>query len=236
MKSLLRYVYSVKEKLSSLNLSDDMDTLIDNELVVDIINDVNTGLMQEAWRNNMITPDLYTPTCCLEVKCAPESECVIAGLTVPTTGLIHYVELENLVPGIPMSTVIRYLGLSNYQNPIYIAENIMNWATWEHRNASRNKPVGYLIGNRMYLKNMEYFTSSVTFLCMLALIAKPQNMCDVNDDTPYRTPNPQKLEYLAFQQLAIALGQRAGDEVNNTNADNSGEQRKAVNNQRQEQE
>jgi hypothetical protein len=41
---------------------------------------------------------------------------------------------------------------------------------------------------------------------------------------------------LTFQQLAIALGQRAGDDVNNTNADNSGEQRKAVNNQRQEQE
>ena len=234
MKTLLQYTYSIKEKLASFNLSADMDTLLDNELIVGLINDVNIGLIQEAYRNNMITPDLYTPSCCNELQCASESECVIAGIPVSSTNIIHYVEIDNLVPNIPLDVSIRYIGLSNYQTPIKITRNLTEFATWEYRGASKHMPVGYLIGNRLYVKNSQYFTSSVTFLCMLALVSKPQDMCNYNEDTTiYNTPNPQKLEYLVFQQCAIALGLRGGDDVNNTNPDNDGQQGKAVQQQQQ---
>lgn len=223
MKTLLQYVYSIKEKLSSLNLSDDRDTLIDSEFVVGLIGIVNAGLMQEAYRHNNITPDLYTPSCCIEVKCATEAECSIAGLVVPSTNIIYYAEIKNLVPNIPLDIAIRYVGLSDFQSPIKIARSLTEFATWEHRLASRNKPVGFLIGDRLYIKNISNFTSSVTFLCILALILNPHDMCDFKEDTTiYATPNPQKLEYLVFQQVAIALGLRAGDEVNNANPDISG--------------
>jgi len=235
MKSLAKYVYSVKEKLSSLEMSDDLDQELDNEFVVDILNQVNATLMKEAYEHGRLTPDLYTPTCCLEVKCASEAECVVNGLAVPTNGIIHYVEIDNLIPGIPLSTAIRYLGLSDYSNPIHIADNIVTWSTWENRGASKHKPVGYLIGNRMYLKNIEMFTSSVRFLCILALIANPSGMCDFNDEESiYRTPSPQKLEYLAFRQIAMSLGLNAGDMVNNTSANVGGQ--RAVPQQEQEEE
>ena len=235
MKTLTRHIYSIKEKLASLNVSDDIDTLVDNEFVADILADVNTKLIQEAYQKNMLTYDLYTPMCCLEVKCATESECTIQGITVPSSGIIHYVEIDNLVQGVPLEIALRYLGLSDYQSPIYIAKSLPQFATWQHRGISKHKPVGFLIGTKMYLKNLEYFTSSVTFLCMLGLIAQQQDICSfIDDETPYRSPDPMKLEYLAFQQIAIALNLRAGDEINNTNADRSITPQQQVPQQQQE--
>lgn len=226
MKTLTRHIYSIKEKLSSFNLSDDIDSLIDNEFVADILADVNQKLIFDTYMKNQLTSDLYTPMCCLKVECMSEAECLIAGITVPSTGIIHYVEIDNLVQGIPLDIAIRYIGLSDYNSPIFVAKSIAQFMTWEHRGISRHKPVGFMIGNKMYLKNLENFTSSLTFLCMLALIAQQQNVCSfVDDETPYRTPDPMKLEYLAFQQIAIAKGLRGGDEINNTNPDNNQQQR-----------
>ena len=220
MKTLTRHIYSIKEKLASLNVSDDIDTLVDNEFIADILADVNTKLIQEAYQKNTLTYDLFTPMCCLEVKCMSESECIINDIIVSSNEIIHYVTIDNLVQGIPLEISLRYLGLADYQSPIYIAKSLAQFATWQYRGISKHKPVGFLIGNKMHLKNLEYFTSSVTFLCMLGLIAQQQNVCNfVDDETLYRSPDPMKLEYLAFQQIAIALNIRGGDEINNTNAD-----------------
>ncbi len=203
-------------------LSDDLDSKLDNEYISHVLFGVNEVLIREAYKKAELSPDLFTPTCCLKVECMSEAECVLNGLTVPTTGSIHYVEIDNLVSGIPLNVAIRYIGLSDYSTPIYIANSIAQFSTWEHRGISKHKPIGFLIGNKMYFKNLEYLTSSVTFLCMLALISNPTNLCDYTDDeTIYRTPSADKLEYLTFQEIAIALGLRGGDEVNNANPDAS---------------
>ena len=138
MKTLTRHIYSIKEKLASLNVSDDIDTLVDNEFIADILADVNTKLIQEAYQKNTLTYDLFTPMCCLEVKCMSESECIINDIIVSSNEIIHYVTIDNLVQGIPLEISLRYLGLADYQSPIYIAKSLAQFATWQYRGISKH--------------------------------------------------------------------------------------------------
>lgn len=192
-KSHKKIVYSILESINSHLISDDHDIAL--EFVADKVNDINIRLLEEQAKQGMSLDPFYKKTCCIEIKCERTS-CVIDGKTVESGDVVWYSEIPSLNQKIGWKN-ISFLGPSNLSNgyhrvPVtgFVSGAKLDWA---------QKPIYTVTGNKIYYLNLP--ESGTKFICMVGIFSNPTNLCDFNEEDPYPTPDPYKLEMLVKQDI-----------------------------------
>jgi hypothetical protein len=192
-KTYKEIVYSILESVYKYRITDDHDISVDwiKKKVVDI----NLRMVEEAYKKGESLDSYYQKSCCIEVKCNRLS-CTIDGETVESGDVEWYSEISALNPKIGYRN-IAFLGTSDMKREFrrvsysgFVSSGSLDWV---------HGTTYTVIGNKILFKDLP--ETGTKMICMVRINADPTSVCDWNEDTPFPTPDPYKLELMVKQDI-----------------------------------
>jgi hypothetical protein len=207
-KTLAEIGYSIRNQVKGFFSSD--DERIDIQLVYDKAWDVRSLLLKEEYRQFKKTNDQdFTSECCLEIKC---DQIVCNGFNSGVKEF--YVEIPKVESSLGYDA-IKYFGPVEKTNSF----RRMNFNGFLYSGAEKytgKAPSFTLVDDKAILKNLP--TKRMRFVCMIAVLEDPRDICNEDDPFPIARHLVHKLELLVIQQLMSTI-QIGPDEKNNARDD-----------------
>ena len=201
-KTKLKIIEDILERTSAFHVND--DNPIDRDMLSDMIDDVRMKLIQDEFKaTGTIDPLYYQMQCCIEILCADMAVCAVAGITFSSKEVINYVDASNVVPGLG-NQAIKVLGFpdKNLGRSIYVGtiDAFRNITSLPY---GKSEMIGAIVGDKLLLRNLPVNGSQ--FLCMTAVLSRPESACDYSSNSFYPVSNIDRLEYIVWLRVMQAL-------------------------------
>lgn len=201
-KTKLKIIEDILERTSAFHVND--DNPIDRDMLSDWIDDVRLKLIQEEYSaKGSLDPMYYQMQCCIEILCADMAVCSAAGITFSSKEVINYLDVSNVVPGLG-NQAVRVLGYpdKNMGKSIYVGtlDSFINITSLPY---GRGEMIGTIVGDKLLLRNLPINGSR--FMCMTAVLSRPESACDYSKGSAYPVANIDRLEYIVWLRVMQAL-------------------------------
>lgn len=187
---------------------------INRELIADELLKARGELIYKmSQAPGMLPPQLYTKTCCLEIICN-DTDCE-PGVTVENDKYL-------LTDGIVMLANDK-LGLRRVYggDGSLLNFEIINGSTdyVQHNPFGNAKgPKAYIVGNRIYLKNIPFAYNNLKYLCAIGIFEAKQ-YCNLEEEFPLPVSMHREIQKMVIRSLGYQeiLNRPKNDIVNNNN-------------------